>query len=250
MENRCKQCGVELKQTMRGRPKECCSDKCRLAYWYRNREARQLRAIKTGICMNCGESFSYHNDEERKCCSRACYIEMRIYGESDEGKDREQVSFEIIAHEETGASNVASDTDISAIAPTPAYRVTLTEEHKIAKPERMWMVCGMTRFNGKIDHFAARIPETFKGQLICGEAFVFCNKKRNQLSILQWQGDGFALYFKRLEYGRYAWPVTTHLKIIEITVEEFRMMIAYTQFVTKCEKWSIQGTQKQDKMLY
>lgn len=39
-----------------------------------------------------------------------------------------------------------------------------------------------------------------------GSVFIFINKKRDQIKLLLWEGDGFALYHKRLEKGTYELP--------------------------------------------
>lgn len=41
-----------------------------------------------------------------------------------------------------------------------------------------------------------------------GSIFIFMNKKRNQVKLLLWEGDGLSLYYKRLERGTYQWPDT------------------------------------------
>lgn len=45
--------------------------------------------------------------------------------------------------------------------------------------------------------------------VVQGGIFIFCNRRRNQIKLLHWEGDGFALYYKRLEKGRYELPVIT-----------------------------------------
>lgn len=34
-----------------------------------------------------------------------------------------------------------------------------------------------------------------------GSLFIFLNKRRSQVKMLHWQGDGFAVFYKRLERG-------------------------------------------------
>ncbi len=41
---------------------------------------------------------------------------------------------------------------------------------------------------------------------LSGAVFVFINKKRNQVKLLLWEGDGLSLYYKRLEKGTYERP--------------------------------------------
>jgi transposase len=41
---------------------------------------------------------------------------------------------------------------------------------------------------------------------LSGGIFIFINRRRTQLKLLQWEGDGFAIYYKRLEQGTYEMP--------------------------------------------
>jgi transposase len=39
-----------------------------------------------------------------------------------------------------------------------------------------------------------------------GDVFVFLGKRANQIRLLQWDRDGFAMYVKKLERGTFEWP--------------------------------------------
>lgn len=39
-----------------------------------------------------------------------------------------------------------------------------------------------------------------------GSVFIFMNRRRTQVKLLLWEGDGFSIYYKRLEKGTYELP--------------------------------------------
>ncbi|OAI52716.1 hypothetical protein AYO44_16495 [Planctomycetaceae bacterium SCGC AG-212-F19] len=57
-----------------------------------------------------------------------------------------------------------------------------------------------------IDRLAAVIATYQRRDPISGDLFVFRNRRGDRLKILAWQGDGFALYLRRLERGTFAFP--------------------------------------------
>lgn len=41
---------------------------------------------------------------------------------------------------------------------------------------------------------------------LSGDLFIFINRRGNQVKLLLWEGDGFSVYYKRLERGTYELP--------------------------------------------
>lgn len=50
--------------------------------------------------------------------------------------------------------------------------------------------------------------------LVSGDAFIFFGKRRDGVKILRWDGDGFLLYYKRLEGGTFELPTFIRIQAI------------------------------------
>jgi transposase len=62
-----------------------------------------------------------------------------------------------------------------------------------------------------------------------GTSFVFKNRRGDRLKILAWQGDGFALYLRRLERGSFAFPQADTAEI-SVTATELAMILGGIEF--------------------
>lgn len=56
------------------------------------------------------------------------------------------------------------------------------------------------------DGLSGIIQQHIKQSSLSGTVFIFLNRRRNQLKLLLWEGDGFSLYHKRLERGTFELP--------------------------------------------
>jgi transposase len=65
---------------------------------------------------------------------------------------------------------------------------------------------GLVDMRKGFDALCGLVFEQMKTSVTDGGVFIFINKKRNQVKLLCWEGDGFALYYKRLSRGRYELP--------------------------------------------
>ncbi len=67
---------------------------------------------------------------------------------------------------------------------------------------------GDTDMRKGFDSLSGIISSHMQLNVLSGSVFIFLNKKHNQVKLLLWEGDGFALYHKRLEEGTYELPVS------------------------------------------
>ncbi len=56
------------------------------------------------------------------------------------------------------------------------------------------------------DSLSGIVAQQMQSNVFSRAIFIFFNKRHTQVKLLQWEGDGFALYHKRLERGTYEVP--------------------------------------------
>ena len=69
-------------------------------------------------------------------------------------------------------------------------------------------------FRKSIDGLSAVADSNFEADTFQKNLFVFVNRKKDKIKMLYWDRTGFALWYKRLEKGRFKWP-----KVEDDTVE-------------------------------
>jgi len=72
--------------------------------------------------------------------------------------------------------------------------------------ERVYLACGSTDLRQSIDGLAVLVKEGFDLDPFSACLFVFCNRNRDKLKILQWEHNGFWVHYKRLEREKFQWP--------------------------------------------
>jgi len=261
MEKECVNCGKTYTGKNKSRPKCYCSAKCRYAYFYANRDKLWCPQERVSECEYCGAEFDNWRNPKRKYCCRSHYFASR-FGDSPVGAGNnerseclskmmrlksEGVKLETIAEELNMPLNTVKgwihrysekylsqkeECAVEMISPELQSGIELCELPQ-AETRRIFLLCGVTRFTGKFDNFAAQVPQMLSHNLQIGDVFVFCNKSRYQLSVLQWQGDGFVLMFRRTEQERYPWSFSTQPKVVEITRQDLEMLLEYPRFMRR-----------------
>jgi len=102
--------------------------------------------------------------------------------------------------------------------------------------KRVYLACGKTDMRKSINGLAAIVEGNFNLDPFDGALFVFCNRSRNRVKIIEWDGDGFWLHFKRLEKGRFRWPEPGEEATMTLTGEELLFLLGGTRVELKLKR--------------
>src|SRR5262249_49543905 len=73
---------------------------------------------------------------------------------------------------------------------------------------RIWVACGATDLRRGVDGPAMMGQDVLKQNPDCGPLFAFPWERADRIKTLLGDGTGLCLYAKRMERGRFVWPVT------------------------------------------
>lgn len=73
---------------------------------------------------------------------------------------------------------------------------------------RVYLAMGPTDMRKGFDGLSVLAQEMLKQDPFSGHLFVFRGKRGDLVKVLYWDGQGFCLFAKRLEKGRFVWPLT------------------------------------------
>jgi transposase len=107
--------------------------------------------------------------------------------------------------------------------------------------KKIYLACGATDLRKSIDALSALVRESFKLDPFDETMFVFCNRKRDIIKILEWDGDGFWIHMKRIEKGHFNWPMRAGEEIMDVTVRELEILIGSTRLRSKLKRQQIFG---------
>jgi transposase len=76
----------------------------------------------------------------------------------------------------------------------------------LAPSVRIFLCLAPADMRRSFDGLARMVEEIVERDPLSGHLYVFRNRRGDRLKILVWQGDGFTIWYKRLEEGTFAFP--------------------------------------------
>lgn len=73
---------------------------------------------------------------------------------------------------------------------------------------RVYLACGPTDMRRGFEGLAAQVQTVLKKDPHGGALFLFRGRRGDLVKALWWDGQGLCLFAKRMERGRFIWPVT------------------------------------------
>ncbi len=89
---------------------------------------------------------------------------------------------------------------------------------------QVYLALGITDMRKSINTLALLVEEQMQHNPLSGSLYAFCNRKRDIVKVLYWDRNGFCLWEKRLEKGRFSWPESSE-EVMDLTHRELLWLL-------------------------
>lgn len=105
------------------------------------------------------------------------------------------------------------------------WRCSALSNYSGYKPDaKIYLIPEPVDFRKSVDGLTVIIQEVLKMDPMEKACFVFCNKQHDKIKIIEWDFNGFWLFYKRLESGKFKWPKST-VPVITISKEQYEWLM-------------------------
>lgn len=97
---------------------------------------------------------------------------------------------------------------------------------RIEEYEHIYVACGYTDMRKGINGLAYIAQRQFELDPFGNSLFLFCGRRRRYFKALSWEGNGFALYYRRFD-GKGAslrWPMTEE-QVKAVSLQQLTMLL-------------------------
>lgn len=105
---------------------------------------------------------------------------------------------------------------------------------------RIYFATQLVDMRNGIDGLQSVVEQVLKQDPFKGHLFVFVGKSKDKVKVLYWDQNGFVLYMKRLEKGRFQLPVVDERRTkVEMQSEDLQMLLKGIDLNAKrLQRWS------------
>lgn len=120
-----------------------------------------------------------------------------------------------------GSRSLWSALDDDIITTEQAREIAIRCHERQIQHQQRWVITDMRNgFNG----LASKVQNVLKDDPFSGHLFIFRGRRGDQIKVLWADSDGLCLFTKRLERGRFVWPVTRDGKV-HLTPAQLSMLL-------------------------
>lgn len=90
---------------------------------------------------------------------------------------------------------------------------------------RVHLCCEAVDFRKQMRGLSVIVQEELELDPFSAHLFAFCNRGRDHVRVLYWERNGFAMWQKKLEKDRFAWPRRRDAEVVELTGRELNWLL-------------------------